>query len=386
MKKLILGFILLICAVAIGYFITQDPGYVMIYYNQWSITSSMWVSLLALIIALIILSILFRLLDSLFSLKKIFSSWSKKRRHKKSLSQSEQALCLQMMGDWKKAGKLWEVAHRNGASSLLYHYFQSILAQQQNDTTTRDQHITQAMDLSSSQPCSLLMHQARLCLDNDDAHEALFLLEKAHQLDPKNKIVLLQYKTVLEQQELWPTLKTLLPILSKQLNKQSIESLTIKIHAHELCQCHDYDSLTQLWVTFPSRQTSHPDLFYAYCQVAIQLSNNHQLAERVELFLKKTWDPRFIAIYAKCHHDDPTHALLTAEQWLEKHANDYDLLLGLSQLAIHNKLWAKAMDYLKACESLKPSNALFVQLAKLSDIMGDREQSLTYYRKIEYNQ
>ena len=106
MKKIIVGFSVLLASILLGYLIKQDPGYVMVYYRQWSVSSSLWVGLLAVVLFLMILHMLLRIIRGTFSLPSTCNQWYKKSQQKKAWSLTNEALCRLIQNEWRQAEKI----------------------------------------------------------------------------------------------------------------------------------------------------------------------------------------------------------------------------------------------------------------------------------------
>ena len=60
--------------------------------------------------------------------------------------------------------------------------------------------------------------------------------------------------------------------------------------------------------------------------------------------LKKDWRGPLVRRFGLVEGPDASGQLRQAEKWLDKHADDPDLLLATARLCLRNELWGKARE------------------------------------------
>jgi HemY protein len=70
--------------------------------------------------------------------------------------------------------------------------------------------------------------------------------------------------------------------------------------------------------------------------------------------LKKHWRPALVNLYGRIPRESAQKQLATAEGWLKQHPDDPELLLCLGRLALVEREWVKARDYLERSHALHP--------------------------------
>ena len=135
MKKLLLGFLLLLIAIGLGYSIQQDPGYLLIYYHHWSLSTSLWAAIISLVIILGILYYIVKLTQHFLSIRSHLGHWSHSRKHKKALSDFDKGLCQILQSDWKNAASTFNKSFDHSPSPLINTYFLILAANQLDDKT-----------------------------------------------------------------------------------------------------------------------------------------------------------------------------------------------------------------------------------------------------------
>lgn len=91
MKKLFLLFFILLIAIAIGFLIHEDPGYVTVSYKHLMIATSVWVAAACILLGFIIFYFIMRVITNIFDIP------AKLARHKQ-LSESKKYKEYMMLG------------------------------------------------------------------------------------------------------------------------------------------------------------------------------------------------------------------------------------------------------------------------------------------------
>jgi uncharacterized protein HemY len=84
MKYLLIFFIILILALGFGLLMHQDPGYVLLVYDKWSIETTLWVLLLAILLLFIVLYSILTLWRGFKTLRKNLSRWLQTRQERRA--------------------------------------------------------------------------------------------------------------------------------------------------------------------------------------------------------------------------------------------------------------------------------------------------------------
>ena len=391
MKKLLFGLFLLLAAIGIGFLIKQDPGYILVYYHQWSISTSLWVGLLALFILWTVLHYALRLIKHILSIRSTLGHWSHQRRHKKALGHVDKGLCHLLNAEWKKSEDTFRKSKKDSPNPLLNHYFTAMAAQQQGNFESRDNCLKEACELSEQFEIPVLLYKTQLQIDSKQWQEALNTLEHLYQRTPKNVSVLTSLKKVALELQDWPRLEILLPELAKQqcVSKTELDNLYEDVYIAYL-QSIDLTKEPELidsrWKDIPSKYQNNPNILYQYSTILNASSEKEQAITLIENFLRKQWDAQLVALYGTILDSNIPQRILTAEKWLQQHPDDIDLLYSLAQLSIVEKLWTKARDYLLSCQKLSPNTKYLIALASLCELTGEHSEALQYYKSSNIKQ
>lgn len=386
MKKIVFLFLLLVFSIWLGIKIHNDPGYILISYQDWSLETTLWFGLLAILIIYFCLFFIFKLLNNTVSIPKRIRSWLERRREEKANRVSLKGLAELVEGDWKEAEKnLLKGTYKNNFS-LINYLAAAKAAQKQNHFEDRDNYLRLAYQNAPSAKTAIGITQAQLQSEANQLESALATLEHLYQEDPKHIYILSLLKDIYLQLKDWLKLKNILPALKKHkiLNSTEIEELEKKANYQLLksaADANDFDQLTLIWETLPRHFQYAPEMLIIYID---QLLKNHQDSKAEVLLresVKKNWDSQLVFRFSQLKSEHPDKLLAFVESFLKSHANDSLLLLCLGKLCIQNQLWGKAKDYLLASIAVEPSVAAFFELGQLYEKLDEPQEALLCYKK-----
>lgn len=217
MKKILFVFLILLGAIGLGFLIHQDPGYVMISYRQWIIATSIWVAVAMFIISFFILYFLVRLLKNIFELPEFFARRKQKRYAKKYQRNIAAGLINMALGDFSDAEKNFSKTIRYSATDDLSGYLLAAkAAHDEKCFEKRDDYLQKALLINPDARFAIELSQARFYLASDQWDDALFLLKKLYQQQPKNTLILSALKTIYLKLHDTQSLNAILPQLKKQ--------------------------------------------------------------------------------------------------------------------------------------------------------------------------
>lgn len=215
MKKLFFIFVVLLAAIGLGFFVHKDPGYVMISYQNWVVSTSIWVGAIVLIIAFFILYVVIRLLKNIFSIPKMLRRREIFRNAQKYQKYMVQGIAELAIGNFKMAEKYFIKA--TGLNNSYVNFLLAAqAAQAQNAIDRRDHYLQQAFQFGKEATFAISLTQAQFFMKSDQWDAALIILKSLHQQAPKNSLVLSALKIIYLKTHEWESLKLLMPQLKKQ--------------------------------------------------------------------------------------------------------------------------------------------------------------------------
>lgn len=383
MIRFIFYFILLILFIWLGVLIHRDPGYILIAYQHWSVETTLWFAIIALIIFYILLYLLLKILRGTFLFPEKWHIWSKKRQRQKSDHLTQHGLCELAEGEWKNAEQdLVNGAHYN-TTPLINYLAAACAAQQQNKYEARDNYLSKAHQSAPQAEMATGLTQAQLQYNAKQWELALATLRHLQQLNPNHPFVLKLLKNIYFKLHDWESLQALLPELKKHrvLSSEELPQIERLIFIELLKNKNNSLNVQQLWQQLPKNIQHDPQVIAVYAKFLTQQKEFNKAENLIREALKRNWDSELVNIYGKLPSDSPDKHLAQLENWLKAHPNDPELLLAAGRACIENNSWGKAQDYLTASLKLQPKAETYIELAKLSEHQNNPQAAIGYYKK-----
>lgn len=229
---------------------------------------------------------------------------------------------------------------------------------------------------------------AYVLLADGKAADALPLLNRLHDRDPRNAGVLKMKLEAELAESRWEAVLATLPAVVKtglmpdaaaRQIRQSAELQIIRKQAGRR------DALLDTWRELSSESRFDPDIATAVTRALIQLGCGADAASVVEQTLERdwpaNWDSGLARLYAECKAESTLAQIERAEKWLRTHARDASLLMALGKLCMRQGLWGKAQSYLEASVALTPSMDAHMTLANLMERLGKPADAARHIRR-----
>lgn len=386
MKKLIIYFLLLLAAIWVGLKIHKDPGYVLINYQQWSVETTLWFAILALLILFLIFYLLIRLWRGSTVISNRFNNWLEQRRNRKAIKLTNQGLCQLAEGDWRAAEKNLIRGADHSDTPLINYLAAANAAQHQEHYEDRDSYLREAHLGTPQAEVAIGLTQAQLQFDAKQWELALATLRHLNQIAPHHSYVLKLLKRVYLELQDWQSLQELLPELRKQkvLKPKDLHKLEQQVYLalmNAAVKSGSVELINSTWQNIPEIWRKDPMILAAYSDYLIKNKEDDKAEILLRDALKKNWNELLVLRYGLVHSENPMKQLATAENWLKDHSNDAELLLCLGRICIHNRLLDKAKHYLKSSIQIGPRAASYRELGQLLEQMHETDAALEAYRK-----
>lgn len=135
------------------------------------------------------------------------------------------------------------------------------------------------------------------------------------------------------------------------------------------------------WGNLPRRLRHDSRLILCYVKGLIK-QHADDIAEKItRKSINNNFEPTLVHAYGFISSTRRDRQLAYAEKWLPLHKNDPVLLLTCGRLCLQNELWGKARSYLQTSVTLSPQPESYLELAKLTEKLGDEKLAREYYRK-----
>jgi HemY protein len=385
MKKLIFLFALLLVTIWFGIVIHQDPGYVLIAYKHATIEMTLWMALLMLILTILVVFILSLLLSKSSKMPGRIKYWLMQRRLSRNRFLTNRGLCAWAEGKWRSAEKLLIKGAKASPDSLINYLAAARAAQELGQYEKRDHYLRQAHGATDGVDIAVSLTQARLQILAKQFEMALATLRHVYSVNPKHVYALRLLQQVYLELQDWKQLALLIPELSNNnvLNKKEIYELTVKVYK-ELLLAHSNNlaRLDKYWSELPPRLRFDGTLLTVYCHGLVHAGQTVLAEKMLHQAMSKNLDAKIIESYGLLITDEPGKQLQFIEKLLAKNSQNKDLLLAAARICMRQQLWGKAQNYLELLLSIDPSAIVHYELAKLMELLGNRDKALNYYRKI----
>ncbi len=398
MRKTGLAAILLLLVIAGSFYtaryIFQDAGYVLIAYNGYTLESTLWALLLALMVVIISIKALSGIIRLFIGGAGLVYPLSSKARRRRSQKLANKGLILFANGHWKQAQKVLSQAGDTGASPLTSYLVAARAACANNDMDACKENLRKADEVAPAAYMAIGITQAEAQLSQRQLEQALATLQSLRKKSPKHPYVLKLLKQTYEQLSDWQSLAKLLPSLRKLkvLNSEALESLEKNIYNELFEQAwskgRSQRELTtritpanQVWQSLSKPQRRNHELAYSYARCLHRLGADHEAESFIRRHLPALYSAPLIHLFGRLTSEDHGRQLLAGEKLLAERPNDPDLLLALGRICSRDKLWGKAREYLEASLQLRHCLDTYNELGQLMAQLEEHELSSGYFQK-----
>lgn len=385
MRYLIFAFVLLLLSIWLGLEMSRAAGYVFIAYRHWTIETSLWVAIIALVVLFIILYIIFRTLGRTTRLSRSLKRWRKMRQYRKGRRLTNLGLCELAEGNWERAEETLVRGSKLTKSPLINYLGAAQAANAEQAFDRRDNYLRRAYITTKGSRMAVDLMQAQLQMISNQWEQALATLQRVNHIDPHQRYALKLLKQVYLKLEDWVTLQELLPSLRKY-KVESIEKLeeleqNVCLALLGRANLKGGQALMDCWHSFPKHLHHSIPLLRPYSRYLIDHHEDAKAIPLIESVLKKQWDASLVRTFSMAKGESIAKQLMMAESWLKKYPQEPELFLCVGRLSAQGKFWGKACDYLQTSIQLVSSAEAFYVLGDVYNALGDKEMALESYQK-----
>tara|TARA_R110001606_G_scaffold134367_2_gene270773 strand:- start:10138 stop:11367 length:1230 start_codon:yes stop_codon:yes gene_type:complete len=388
MRKLLFLLVIMMAVGGIlGLLMRQDSGYVLVAYNGVTVETSLWVLVVAMVIALFVLSwikrILFIALRPSNSLAKVTGNLAQKRASRNTI----RGMLELVGGNWNKAEKLLT----NSAEKVPYpliNYIGAAYAASEQDEHERSKALLRSAHKSTPEAeFAIGFAQSQIQIKQEHYEGALASLLRLQKLKPKHKQVLKMLVTVYKQLKDWDALLTLTPILKKdgifdddnmlELERNAFLALLDKIKFRNKLGQNKKELVAEVENLWNKLDTLSQDdrMRQLYAHTLIHFGDDAKAESFIRNSLNNRWSEELVYEYGNIKQDNPKKLLTHCENWLKKEPASANLYLVCGRLSQSMMLWGKARDYYEQALSLDTQNEALAELSRLLKAMGDTKAS-----------
>ncbi len=389
MKKL---FILLLVVLAagtwVGQLMVQDPGYVLIAFNETTVETSLWVMLVIGVLGFLLAHWLLNILTNAMMPVHRLRSWRDRRNHNVSQRKTLKGLMALSEGNWVRAQRQLGQAAERSELPLINYLAAARAAHEQGDEKAADELLQKARNSTPQAEVAVGIAQAQIQLARGQLEPCLANLLKLRKLAPKNTYVMRLLKDVYANLQDWDAIAKLLPELKKtqavrddalvELERQtyinllnhSLEQLPV-----ETDNASRHSVLDKAWQKLPRNLSGEPDLVRRYIELLISISAEPKAEQVLREMIGKQWSEQLVNLYGRIMGQDLKKQMSHAQGWLKHHPDSADLLLTLGRLSLRNQVWGQALGYFEQSFSIQPSQETLAELSRLLRHLGEADKA-----------
>jgi HemY protein len=380
----LIGFLLiLIVAIVLSLFASNNEGYVLIVRPPYRLELSFNLLLILVAVSFLSLHFLLRMANYARHLPASVKAYKETQRQREGRAALVEALHALVGGRYqlaeKSAAKALELGEDAGLSALVA----ARAAHKLKRKAQRDFYLAEAERLAPEARIGRLLSQAELLLDDKQYSQALQVLQHLERIEAKYPPALrLELKVQLHLGN-WDQVLNLLQHLEKQDGLESWKIKQYRQQAHlQLFKRYtsDLKKLHAYWKKLTIEEQLNARIAEAAALAFSTAGDGNQAAKILEMSLTKNWDSDLAEMLGDCETDNPIKQLQQAEYWLTMQEGDAKLLLALAKMCIRQLLWGKAQSYLEASISVRPSAKAHYMLAKLLENRGEHPAAAQHYR------
>lgn len=374
-----------LCAAALGMFIVEHTGYVLISWKTFRYESSLWMFLAVLAGALAVLYGLRTLIKMTLVSTGLVNPWSRRNQSRRYRLAAEQGILDLAQGHWKNALRHLRRAAEGEEKPLVYFLGAANAAEKLGYSEEADALLEQALIKQPSAEVAIALTHADLQLQRADDRGAQETLQAMHDLHPQHSEVLLRLQALLRQRQDWSALIGLLPALRKckRFTAEQLQDIEYQAWSGRLTtictQKQDpqtaLKTLNTAWQELSGKLRNDPQLVAAYAAELLRLNAHEQTESLLRHTLKNNLDDDLIDLYGRAQAQDSARQLQLAESWLKQAPNNAILLRALGRLSLRNQLWGKARDYFESSLRQQRLAHTCAELARLLNHLGDTKRS-----------
>ncbi len=392
MKKLALvlaPFILAVIAVLVLYNVLatlDDPGFVLLGLNGWSIETSVVVFVVALAISFIVFYALLRTLGWAIRLPANVSTRRKNIKFNRSKDDLIAGLIDSAEGNWEKAEKTL-IKHASHSGAPLIHYLTAArAAQSRGELAKRDEYLRQAASQSPGSEIIVGLTQAELHLSGNQFEQALQTLTRLQSINPSHATVLKLLHQAYKKVGDWEGLRNLLPSLNEQkiLMEAEVQLLEVEVYCMQLRQAaaqSEVQAIRNVWEQIPEHIKQKSGVAAIYFAAMIDAGAGAEIETDLATALSARWNTTLLALYGVLQSPNSAHQLVVAERWLPLHPNDGLLLSILGRLHLKQGDLLEAEQYLTRSVAQEPTVQALQLLGDLLLSQGQNDRAVECYKQ-----
>ena len=375
---------LILIGLCLSPFIIGQSGYVYIAIGEYQIETSIVVGIVGLIVFYCALQLIewfvITLLNLIMSSRYLPEQWRQKAAKKHTLIG---ALAL-AEEDWPAAEKAMAKGAEKGEIPTLNLFAAARAAHYQNNITARDQYLAQA-ELNPLAQAAVYTSRTRYLMKQGELSQARGILNKLNPTSKSSTPVLKLALELYQQQQDWPSLKLLLPIIKKRqlLSDTELNLLNVKTNKALFLNATNISEaeLNKCWHWLTKSERNEDELLVAYAQGLSKFEHKEQALKLISKQIKTS--PSAVLFKAIPNlvsaQDEDIRKLLNRLE--TTHENDADYQICLAKLAMQSRDAKQAKIHWQNVCRIAPSHSSWLALAQVQEQLGESSTAAQSYHK-----
>jgi HemY protein len=369
-----------------------EAGYVLFVYPPYRIEASMLFFAIAMVAGFALLYAVLRLLSHALGLPSYVQAWRARRRREHAHAALAAALQAYYEGRYARAEKEAAAAFESGPAPALAALLAARAAHQMRDFPRRDGWLERADAVGEKMRAACLVTRAELALEDRDFPAARDALRSLHGAGPKQIATTRMLLRAERGAGAWDEVLRLAtqlgkrdaiaPALAEEYRVQATVELLVR-------SATDAATFERRWRGLESRDRLQPRVAAAGARHATALGRAALAREIIEKALEAEWAPPLVVLYGELPEDMPEDTrhgearerIERAERWLLERNRDPQLLATLGRLCTQAELWGKARSFLEASLSFEETRSAHLDLARLSEKLGQGADAQRHFRR-----
>ncbi|MCZ6803778.1 MAG: hypothetical protein O7D86_07575 [Proteobacteria bacterium] len=386
MKSLLLFFLALSLAVAIGWLAGSDAGYVIINFHNSTFKSSATFFFTILFFSFLLIYFSVQGVVRIFRMRKELNIWRQHRNQRHAEKYLTQGLIHMTEGRWKQAERDFCKAAPYSRAPYVNYLCAARAAQELQAVARRDDYLRLACHNNPDASLAVGLTQAELQLSQKQTEQALSTLKHLQHKQPdQNQVKQLLLSTYTDLND-WQSVLKLIPSIEKisLYPREQVQAKKLDAYAGLLKGAgglKDKKKLNMIWSNIPRKLKQHFYLIEVYVTERLKFENTSDCEVLLRAALKRQWDHMLVRLYGLVIAIDPDKQQAMAESWLRNHSRDPALLLTLGRICMRNQLWGKARDYFQESIDVEANPETYYEFAQLHKHEGNQEAASSCYEK-----
>lgn len=376
----------LLAGVGIVALIETEPGYLLIAYGGYTVETSFWVGIVLIATSVLLLYALLRFLHRLLGSPSSMLSWAGARRLRQSARLTNRGMTSFVEGNWARARKQLLRGARYSEAPMFNYLLAARASQRLHEPDAMRRYLAQAAESDADAAIAVDLTEADLHVQARQYEQALASLERVRRSPGRYPYALHLLCRAYDGVGDVEAMAALLPELRRHrvAGPIEIDELEARVHRDLLEKAAvtgDVAELKRVWKHYPARLSQTEAVQLHYLEGLLACDEVAVVEKEIVRRLKKDWQPALVDLYGRIHREGAQKQLATAEGWLRQHSDDAVLLLCLGRLAMAERSWSKARDYLERSHAARPSEEVCLELGRLLTAVGDHAAAAAVFRR-----